>query len=279
MTSTLQKKSHLVEPSSPIEINETGIGVGMGIQTENLVKTVLDGRAKHIVQKDGVAFESEIAAAKLMIDDPNTFLHFPLSSILTPDQAGSEQEVALTKLSVKCSSGAERHACTDRVTQQLEGLVNAGLLSEIQIATLELVSNAVFHGPQKEFKHIEYDNQGHEFQNSKPVYIKPSFVTLGHDSERIVISCRDLYGELNVKNVLERVHRCFEFGVPLTINHGKGGAGIGCFLMFNLALAVYIGVTPGSQTMTAITFPMRGSRVKRLSVPRNIHVYSGPEKK
>jgi hypothetical protein len=260
-------------PANQGAIESAKLGLCSTAAHEFVLEQVLAG-VNHVVQRDGMAFETEVAVSELMVARPQTFIDFPISSILNPAKAGAEQELALTQLRVKCSSWAERHQATGQLVEKLRGRVNEGLLSDIQISTLELISNAVIHGPQEEFTDIQYDKEGHEHKNSMPIFIKPSFLTVGFDDDRIVVVCRDLYGELKVENLLQRVERCYQYGMAIMMNHGEGGAGVGSYMLFKLAAAVYIAVAPGAQTIIALTFPTRGGARVRQSIPKNLHIHT-----
>lgn len=253
------------------------IGVCEAKDSEFILSQAISEGIDHIVQKDSIAFDQEMALATLMIRDPQSFFNYPLSSILDPTRASSERELELCKVRVKCSSRTERHEAVATVLKTVEGQINDRLLADLRVIATELITNATIHGTIKDdlsdvtavtdLKKLAADNG-----KSPDAPMLPCFLGLGWDDERLIIMCRDLYGTLKSRELLERIRRAIAFGTSLSINYGEGGAGIGTHMVFDLSISMYIAVAQG-QTMICTALPMRGGWKRRENLTKNLHLY------
>src|SRR4051812_48968020 len=60
------------------------IAIGRTLAPFDVIQMACDRKLKHIVQRDGLAFESEFRAAQLMLGQPHRFLRSPVESITGP---------------------------------------------------------------------------------------------------------------------------------------------------------------------------------------------------
>jgi hypothetical protein len=281
MTKTMVKDSPVrlleidqISSTGPsIEILNDVIGVCEDKDPQFILSQFLSRGILHMVQRSSLAFDTEVEFAKLMLRDPDCFVNFPISSILKPLSAGGDMEIALTSIRAKCHSKADCNSAVDIIVNELPPGTSQGLITEIKIAALELISNALIHGPKKEIDGLSYDQNGREIFNNRHVMVKPAFLSVGYDEERIVVACRDLYGNLEIAETLERVRRCFEYGVSLMMNFGPEGAGVGTFLIFKLASAIYISVAENGLTVICFSVPRQLSQTGRDALSKNLHVH------
>jgi hypothetical protein len=92
------------------------------------------------------------------------------------------------------------------------------------------------------------------------------------DAKRLIIGCRDSFGEYDGRMVAERIKSCFDNGVANSIRHGTTGAGIGSYMIFDSCISYYGGSEKGVRTVVCVALPLGiGNRV-RTTLPKNIHL-------
>jgi sigma-B regulation protein RsbU (phosphoserine phosphatase) len=107
----------------------------------------------------------------------------------------------------------------------------------------ELVSNALYNGPEE--KRI---NQNYPVDRKDPVFLKGNElvqVCLGIDSHIVGLSVMDCFGTLTWEKTVENLHRSF---TEKTVQHKKGGAGLGLYLAFSHANQFIINRKPSLRT-------------------------------
>lgn len=243
----------LTDPATPIAPGS--IGVCVGRPPEFVLGEAVDRGIAHVVQRDGVAFATEVATADLIIRDPHQFLHEPLSAILTPARS-ADRDVMIWEQ--PCSSFEERARVGALAARAVEKAVNSHLAVEVRMAIDELATNALRHGPGR-----------------VPQLVRPCMLSMGRDRERLILACRDPYGTLNPRDVAERLRKCFIYGMAPMINFGVGGAGLGLYMLYRTAIAFYAASSPGKGSTVCLSLPLRGSHTKREAMPKNIHLNGG----
>lgn len=74
--------------------------------------------------------------------------------------------------------------------------------------------------------------------------------------DNVVISCKDSFGTLNPKVMLENISRCYQNGVKQSIRLADNtGAGIGSYLMYSLSAGMIIAVRPGQESIVVVWMP------------------------
>lgn len=134
-------------------------------------------------------------------------------------------------------------------------------LEAIYAVIEELFMNAVYDAPR----------EAQKLNNS--MNVKDSELLISHDSELIIISCMDHYGSLNIQKFLNRMQLVNNSGAGESINMDaeKGGAGIGCYILFNHCLDLIIGVNQGKATRFTCIFPFRMGQKNFSSITKSIH--------
>jgi hypothetical protein len=91
--------------------------------------------------------------------------------------------------------------------------------------------------------------------------------------DRLGIGCRNPFGSLQLKPLLNKMQKCYGDGVGESINMGPGGAGIGSFLVFNTGSSYYVAIVKGEATVLSISVPINMSARKRGELPKNLHFF------
>jgi sigma-B regulation protein RsbU (phosphoserine phosphatase) len=107
----------------------------------------------------------------------------------------------------------------------------------------ELVSNALYNGPEE-----KRSNKDYPVDRKDPVFLKGSElvqVNLGIDSHTVGLSVMDCFGTLSWEKTVENLNRSF---TEKTVQHKKGGAGLGLYLAFSHANQFIINRKAGLRT-------------------------------
>lgn len=236
------------------------IVVVRGWSAEKVIAEVLSGRHRHVVQEDGLSFDSELALAQAMQNDPRSFLSSPLSLILGVQDTSFKPE-----FDYKFAVGTHK----DQVLKPLEEYLGRlpkvrGIRDEALMIADELYTNGAKTGMSTDLRFAE-----------RRVLREGQLEFMAHaDERRLVLVCRDTYGSLDVDRIMQRISACFEKGVAQSIHHGTGGAGIGSFMVFNAAASYYAGVDKGKCTVVGAALPLGLSRREISELPKNVHLLS-----
>jgi hypothetical protein len=237
------------------------IGVVEAMQASDVVRLAHISNFSHIVQRDGLAFDHELATAQAMTENIASFLKDPVSVILGLRAEGEEPRQAM-RLS---------NPVTDKKTETLEkfetflkSIKSARRIREQALLVAdELYTNAIKPGhPHKKMSATQFAREG-----SVDFFAE-------HDGVRLVLGCRDSFGELGFSQVLARITHCFDKGVVHSINQDEGGAGIGSFMVFKTCISYYCGVEKGRSTVVCVALPLGVSDAELASLPKNIHLVS-----
>jgi len=227
---------------------------------KNLAKT-LETNIKHIVQINALEFKKEVATSDLMIVDPNKFFENPSAAILDPVNFAKNCQKIEPIFNYKFTNLSEKGKIINRIeTVLLKFCKSKSFIYDVQLVSDELITNAIFHATEDIDTRKDYmtvPNQGEIF--------------IAKDKNRIVVGCKDTHGKLNPKKLFTRLHLCYTSEIAEKINMGKGGAGIGSFLIYNVSSSYYVAVCENVQTIVCSLIPLQMGNRKRQKLPKNLH--------
>jgi hypothetical protein len=241
------------------------------LSTIKVLSLCIQSSFRHVVQTSNLDCDAEIKVSTDMIQNPESFLLYPLSNIFGAENPSTKTEKELSDISTYISQPKEKTDIIEHLVTYVEKYSNPKSLSDdVRMVADELITNSIYNAP---FVDKENSNSGPNRtvaitidQNKKP------HVFAGCDSSRLVVGCTDYYGRLNIKKFIERIEWCYKVNPRDVINFGPGGAGIGSYMIFNLSVSFYVAVDPGVSTTVVCAFPLKMSAKKRQLVPKNIHI-------
>ncbi len=116
-------------------------------------------------------------------------------------------------------------------------------VEHLNLVANELVSNALYNGPEEKRTHTDYP-----IDRRVPVFLKGSElvqVSLGVDSKLAALSVADCFGTLDRHKTIKSLARSFR---EKTVENKKGGAGLGLYLAFASANQFIVNRKPGLRT-------------------------------
>lgn len=261
----MTKKAKIIELSSwvgrPPEDEPGTIGVVEALQAGDVVRLAHSSKFSHVVQKTGLAFEREMATAQVMTEDLALFMKDPIRVILGAPQEGEAPRQTLHLVNNAWDKKAESLERFEAFLGTVKGARR--IRDQAQLVADELYTNATKVGRRHAMIAPNIKQRGGTVE-----FFAES------DGERLIIGCRDSYGELSFNQVLDRLTLCFENGIVNSIKQGENGAGIGSFLVFNTCVGYYCAVESGRATVVCVALPLGVSDDELAGLPKNIHLVS-----
>lgn len=220
---------------------------------EESLKFIISGKGQCLLQKNAFNYKTELYTALSIQNNPLHFLKNPLESLFQ----GEFKALNLT---------FNNKSTKDNLLKSAESFlteINSLFVHEnSRIIIEELSMNAIIDAPKEALK------KGYD---SLP---KNSELILAFDQDKLVISCLDHYGALNPLHFIEKIYNINSQGVSnnLNLNPSKGGAGIGCFLLYRYSGTLCIVVDPGKATRVTTTIPLKISQRKFELLEKNLQV-------
>jgi hypothetical protein len=202
-----------------------------------LIEIALREDYSHLIQENRHSAE-EWKTAQQMLDDPKEFFEDPLQAILGQVPAVSHFQFEFSPLAEKKKFMADLELFLNEVPGA--ATVSQSLL---QIAD-EMFTNVVHHAADE----------------TSVTKLKTVF-SVAYSKDEIVLASQDRAGRLNPRVVVQRIAECYARGISRSIrdSHSGNGAGIGCYLMYELAASFYLGVDAGHSTVVATKLPLHRS--------------------
>ena len=247
-----------------LEEQQHTIGVAEGLAPEDMIRIVHGSDLCHVVQKDSLFFDHEVAAARRMIEDARAFLAYPAEAILNLSTSVLAESAEYKSLKLQIPATERKSSVLKQFEEFLSQLPGTHAIRD-QAYTVadELFTNAAKNA---------WPNGDRTLQ---PLLLGGLVEFFAHaDRERLIIGCRDTYGLLGFSTVLERIHLCYSKGVAESMHQGGSGAGIGSFMVFNSGISYYAGVDPGRCSVVCVVLPLGLSARKAAKLSKNIHLVS-----
>ncbi len=245
----------------------TGVLKVKGWLPHEVLGKALESRIHHIYAQTSPYCQFDMHLANIMQYQPVEFMS-------RPEIIFSKTSSDLAKLHTyerTFHKASQKPKVMEELNCELKKFVSSSsLTSEIILIADELYTNAIFNAP---FSVQGVSAQKHRQDNS---------VEMGEgltgrlyftaDESLIMMGCEDPFGSLSVEKFLRRILDCYVQGVANTMNMGRGGAGIGSFLMFEMCTSFVVAVEAGVRTHVACILPYRLSRRKRGEIEKSLHV-------
>jgi hypothetical protein len=205
----------------------------------------------HFVQKNSGHFSQDLRRAGGLIENPQEYFQSGHSLI---------HHGPVTSTQIYFSETDDKTQLFDQIAQFLEPIRSTPTKDAANAAIEELYMNATLDAPK------EARRKGIPFQNTR------CELHLGYDQDTLQISCTDPFGSLDLKKLFGRLYEVYQKGAGEAINlSGTGGAGIGCYLLFEHCRSLIFGVRPGVQTKVTCLIPLTMSQRERAKLKKSIH--------
>lgn len=248
------------------------IGISNDLPAEQVLSLAAQYNLHHICQRSGQHFDQEVNSAHCLVETPESYLTFPVSTILSPQNLNATQERSyiIADESFNCSSQKQTV-----LKQVVKALVQKGfsqiLIDDVNSVVDELFTNAIFNAPfvnQTTQKNPGVSRFSMEITLARDKHVR---LFVAHDKDRLLIGCHDPFGSLDLQTHIKKIKTTYENGPAGTMNYGTGGAGIGSYIIFNAGTSLYFGVWPGHATILTCIVPLGMSNRQRQQLPKHFH--------
>ncbi len=241
--------SHWADAES--EVKNRWIVVEDSLEPKDIVTQVYSKQIKHLVQKNEKQFLGDLKRAGILVEKPNQY--FQADHLMVEAQGVVTKRICFNGRQKKNVLLAEAYAFVEQT--------NCGPTIEAGIAAIEeLYMNAVVDAPKEaeRFGYLTPDDTCEFF--------------LALNQETLQISCSDPFGSLDLKRLFTRLYDVYQKGAAEAIDlQGPGGAGIGCYLLFEQCRTLIFGVKRGVQTKVTCLIPRAASRRKFDNFKKSLH--------
>ncbi len=229
-----------------------------GLQPEEVVGFLAENHFRSFVQKRNTSFAQDVATSAALLMEPSLYFRQGGRRI-----AGDIQR----EMEFKFSSTSEKSELKKQTSQFVSSLQNQNVLESCDAILEELYMNAMFDAP------LEAANRS-QLNCSYEMGIY-STIRLFQNDLRIVITCEDPFGSLDLKKFVRRMAEVYKKGAGEAINlREDGGAGLGCVIMFEHCESLFLGVIPGQTTLVSCIVPLGMSYRQRDQVKKSLHLIS-----
>jgi hypothetical protein len=248
------------------------IGLTDKAEPQEVLDLSVQENLNQVIQVSSIELSKEISSSLLIQNSGELFLQCPLATILDPSNVNPEAEKKFQQFEFIFSRIDQKREMLDKLNAYLQtckGIRSA--ISDLCLAADELFTNAIFNapgaggeGPDTPVERTRKDIRMADGKTGR--------LFLGIDDSRIVLGCEDPYGSLNPLGQILRIRDCYIKGVGNSVQLDEsGGAGIGSFLIFQLAMSFYSIVQSGKKTIICCTFPLNMGQRKRDGLLKNLH--------
>lgn len=237
--------------------NNEKICFGESLPAAEVVHLICEGRAQSVVQENDRWLSTDLGAALSIRENPRSYMQTPGEVLLGGvDSAWSwgfsdrcEKQELKQRLLSQCAEG------TDSLRESI------GLIFE------ELFMNAMIDAP-REVLSLPPDSQPAEGLSTM------SQMQLARRGDRVCLSCVDPYGTLKIPKFVGRMNEVYRQGAGqvINLNSDRGGAGLGCVILFENSAVLALGVAKGRRTVVSCVLPMNLNHRQRAALGKTLHL-------
>ncbi len=191
----------------------------------------------------------ELNAAALLLENPGLFHKDPVAAFFPNGLLGKEV------LNFQCK--AELQKCRSKLGLIIHQVPRAQpLVANILLAINEFSNNSLDASARA-------TKEGFEAE-----------IGICFDQNRLIVVARDNVGSLKPRQLINRFFKTENFGIAKTMNmdERKGGAGIGCRLIFDVCQSLYLAVIPQSFTTVVAVFQLGTSQKNLEALGKSLHI-------
>lgn len=226
------------------------------LEPAQVVRCLIDTGGSHIVQKNAKHFYDDIQMTGQFLIDPRDYFENP-GACLLPN--------VIRKVAILYSSPQDKPRLKQQVADFIAPLHSQSISESVDAIIEELYMNAIFDAPREALKRGAKNSS-----YQRGIY---SAIRLHQSADRLVISCEDPFGSLDLKKFLSRMSEVYQKGAGNAINlRGEGGAGLGCVVIFEHSETLMLGVMPGRKTIVCCVLPLGLGNRQRDQLKKGLHL-------
>lgn len=235
-----------------------------------MVDIVASSGVRHVVQVSNPGFLPAVDVAARMIAEPMSFIKDPITASFA-GSTGADVGAPYQIVKFPFRNSSQKREIMAAIAAQLETLRKTRSIRDAAILIAdELFTNVVYNAPGT--KTAEKLNAS---PRERGLYAEldenqSAVISVAYNDSLLTICCEDTYGSIDPTAIVKRIQGCYQRGVASSINYGKGGAGIGCYMILDQSSSFVIAVEPGKKTVVSVSLPLGLSTKAAMAVPKII---------
>lgn len=221
---------------------------------EDLLHLAAEGNVQTFLSTNSKNFDDELLSALMIHNNPKEFLYNPLPYLFRG------RPNALFLIFNRKEDKKNLISMLDNFMVQTN---SKSVQDHARIIFEELFMNAVFDAPNEAQKlGLTIKRRSCDF-------------TFACDQQKLIISCFDPYGSLDVLKLMTRIRDIRLNGTKdiINMNNRIGGAGIGCSLLYHYSTTLVAVVEKGAGTRVTCTIPLKVSQRAFWNLGKNLQVF------
>lgn len=242
-------------------LNSQDIVVGKNLTQQEIVRLVNDQGARHVVQYPNIDLVRHMNFCTQVLTSPNEFFNDPTLFLIKKGKHSLLSEVnhffSYDLCRYKKSQVMEKFHHDMTTVSSSQRLMN----SVIPVAD-ELIMNIIYDAPKyftMNFPHLSKENPEMNFSAAT-------------DRERILLWTEDNYGSLSTEKFIRRLNEVYSQEKSSALIEPNQGAGLGCRIIFDQCIGMFIFVRPGHKTVFCALLPLNMPAKKLHDLPKNLHI-------
>jgi signal transduction histidine kinase len=146
----------------------------------------------------------------------------------------------------------------------------SSLLTRMEQAVDELLMNALYDAPAAR----SGDSTAEQMEKLRDGSGESVTLRFGCDGRYLVVSASDNYGELRKNEIFDHLVRARTERAPK--REGKGGAGLGLFIVLSSVTRFIANIDPGNRTEVVCVFDLHQSGRQQSTCAQSVHVFGAP---
>lgn len=221
-----------------------------------IVNAIVASGSRHFIQKNKNYFQEDVKLAADIVADPKIYFQRKTESIL-----GLKKKY----IEIPFSRSEDKESVKEKIANFIEDIKNNALEESLNAVFEELFMNAIIDAP-REYLRIGKNKHLYDEGQTAKLHLQTS-------DNRLVIACEDPFGALVLGKLLARMHEVYQKGAGEAINlHQPGGAGLGCVMMFENSISLYVGVQSGVSTLVSCVLPIGMSYRQKAAIKKSLHL-------
>lgn len=234
---------------------KNSIAVDDNANPEQVVSHLLKNPVNHFVQKNRDHFWPEVQYSLPIVKSPESYFDNGARGL-----AGAVGEYH----KVRFTNPKDKPFLKDEVANFTQAIGSISVTQAVDIVVEELYMNAMIDAPREAQKR-GYKTQKYDGENAAQVELYWS-------GPRLIVNCSDPFGALDVEKFLKRMDEVYSKGAGEAINlKGGGGAGLGCVMIFEQCLSLFLGVQQGHRTLVSCVIPVGMSNRQKTLARKSLH--------
>lgn len=221
------------------------------LTSKQVIEQIIKGDIHHLVQWNDKIFFKQICTIKSILNEPQNCV-----------QKGCHLMPSPLKFEIiEFSKTTDKEQIREKILNFAEGLHSA-VSESLNSIFDELYMNATLDAPAEA---IKKGLSSAHLQSWKSEFI------LEMNDDFILLSCRDPFGSLDTEKFLKRMDEVYQKGAGEAINHGVGGAGLGCVILFEHSLSLILAVEPEKVTCVGALVPKKMNHKLKAGLRKSLH--------